>query len=203
MTPPTTTQDATPAQTQTFPSAPRSPLPAPGGSGALRPPVRAPVDQVGKRILSHIAHRFTPDAAAIARDIGAREEVVRDRLQAMRASGLLRGVDLRMDPAALGPSYEYLVSGVPSGDTDRAAIERLCHAPGVTRVFGLASSHSVAFTIRGPDAAAAQARGMELARSAGLAQVQAVMVVNTFHDKTGPEWGDVSPVNADAAGPVC
>jgi DNA-binding Lrp family transcriptional regulator len=164
---------------------------------------RAPVDQVGKRILAHIAQSFTPDASAIARDIGAREEVVRDRIAAMRESGLLRGIDLRVDPDVLGQRFEYLVSGVPTGTTDRAAISRLCTTPGVTRVFGLASSHSVAFTIRGNDPAQVQQRGLELARVAGLLHTQAVMIVSTFHDRTGLDWGERSPVDADAAGPVC
>lgn len=165
----------------------------------------APVDQVGKRILAHIAHRFVPDASAIARDIGAREDVVRDRLAAMRASGLLRGVDLRVDPGALGARYEFLVSGIPTGTTDRDAIATLCKEAGVTRVFGLASSHSVAFTVRGADPAATQARGLDLARQAGLTHTQAVMIVSTFHDRTGPDWAEAapSPVSADAAGPSC
>ena len=164
---------------------------------------RAPVDQVGKRILAHIAQSFAPDTSAIARDIGAREEVVRDRIAAMRASGLLRGIDLRVDPDVLGTRYEYLVSGVPTGTTDREAIARLCTQNGVTRVFGLASSHSVAFTLRGADAAQTQARGLELARAAGLLHTQAVMIVSTFHDRTGLDWGEASPVSADAAGPSC
>ncbi|MFO1533459.1 MAG: hypothetical protein ABR562_07170 [Thermoplasmatota archaeon] len=164
---------------------------------------RPPVDQVGKRILAHIARTFSPDTSAIARDIGAREEVVRQRIEAMQASGLLRGVDLRVDPDVLGQRFEFLVSGVPTGNTDRDAIGRLCTASGVTRVFGLASSHSVAFTVRGADPKETEARGLELARAASLVHTQAVMIVSTFHDRTGLDWGETSPVNADAAGPSC
>lgn len=163
---------------------------------------RARVDQVGKRILTHIARTFSPDTSAIARDIGAREEVVRARIAAMQESGLLRGVDLRVDPDILGQRYEYLVSGVPTGTTDREAIQRLCAAAGVTRVFGLASSHGVAFTVRGQDAKETEARGIALANSAGLSHTQAVLIVNTFHDRTGLDW-ESSPVSADAAGPNC
>jgi DNA-binding Lrp family transcriptional regulator len=147
---------------------------------------RAPIDRVAKRILDHIATNLDFEPAAIARSIGASEEVVRHRLQAMREQGVLRGVDLRVDPQASGgPQYEYLVSGVPTPETDRRAIDRLCGAGGVTRVFAMASAHSVAFTVRGSDPAQTQARAVELARSAGLQQVQAVMIVNTFRDRTG------------------
>jgi DNA-binding Lrp family transcriptional regulator len=166
-------------------------------------PPRIRVDQVGKRILSHISRAFTPDTSAIAKDIGAREEVVRDRIAAMQQSGLLRGVDLRVDPDVLGQQFEYLVSGVPTGITDKQAIQRLCESPGVTRVFGLASSHSVAFTLRGPDAKEVEKRGLQLADAAGLINAQAVMIVSTFHDRTGLDWGEASPVSADAAGPSC
>jgi len=160
------------------------------------------VDQVGKRILAHMARSFSPDTAAIAKGIGAREEVVRDRIEAMRASGLLRGVDLRVDPEVLGARYEYLVSGVPSAETDKAAIQRLCGEAGVTRVFGLASSHSVAFTVRGSAAAETEARGLAIAQAAGLLHTQAILIVTTFHDRSGPDW-EASPVSADRAGPSC
>ena len=145
----------------------------------------APIDRVAKRILGHIAANLEFEPAAIARSIGASEEVVRDRLQAMRSQGVLRGVDLRVAPQVAGTQFEYLVSGVPTPETDRRAIDRLCGEGGVTRVFAMASSHSVAFTVRGRDPSATQARAVELARGAGLQQVQAVLIVNTFRDQTG------------------
>ncbi|MCA1812041.1 MAG: Lrp/AsnC family transcriptional regulator [Halobacteriales archaeon] len=146
----------------------------------------APLDQIAKRILSSVATNFL-DAAAIARHIGASEEVVRHRLASLQEAGVLRGLHPRVDPAALGESYEVLVSGVPTAQTDRQAIDRLCGAAGVTRVFGMAARHSVAFTVRGSDPAAAQGRALELARGAGLVQAQATLIVNTFHDG-GTAW---------------
>jgi DNA-binding Lrp family transcriptional regulator len=147
----------------------------------MTPPARAPLDQIAKRILASVATNFL-DASAIARHIGASEEVVRHRLAAMQETGVLRGLQPRVDPAALGEGFEYLVSGVPTAQTDRQAIDRLCGAAGVTRVFGMASRHSVAFTVRGGDSAGTQGRALELAKGAGLVQAQAVLIVNTFHD---------------------
>jgi DNA-binding Lrp family transcriptional regulator len=128
------------------------------------------------------------DASAIARHIGASEEVVRHRIAAMQQAGVLRGINPRIDPAALGHRYEYLVSGVPTAQTNRQAIESLCSASDVTRVFGMASHHSVAFTVLGGEMAKTQDRALELARAAGLVQAQAVMIVNTFHDQSGFAW---------------
>ncbi|HUR63812.1 MAG TPA: Lrp/AsnC family transcriptional regulator [Candidatus Thermoplasmatota archaeon] len=156
---------------------------------ATPPSPRAPLDQVAKRILASIATPAALDVAAIAKRAGASEEVVRHRLAAMQEAGVLRGLHARVDPALLGETYEYLVSGVASAATDRPAIERLCSAPGVTRVFGMAARHSVAFTVRGASAQA-QDHGLGLARAAGLLQPQAVLIVNTFHDQSAPVWGE-------------
>lgn len=145
-------------------------------------PVRVPMDQVTKRILRRLASNVAVDMGAIAKEIGASEEVVRSRVGAMQDGGLLQGFNVRLAPDLLGHAYEYLVSGAPSEATDRQAIGRLCAAGGVTRVFGLASAHSVAFTVVGSDPAATQRRGLDLARQAGLVQPQAILIVNTFHD---------------------
>jgi DNA-binding Lrp family transcriptional regulator len=161
------------------------------------PASRVPLDQVAKRILASLATPAALDPAAIARSIGASESVVRQRLTAMQEAGVLRGLNPRIDPAALGEAYEYLVSGVPTAETDRPAIDRLCAAPGVTRVFGMASRHSVAFTVRGQASAQTQDRALGLARAAGLVQAQAVLIVNTFHDQNGAAWAeDLRSANA-------
>ncbi|HEX2065756.1 MAG TPA: Lrp/AsnC family transcriptional regulator [Candidatus Thermoplasmatota archaeon] len=156
----------------------------------------APLDQVSKRILGALTTPGALDAAAIASRVGASEAVVRQRLAALQEAGVLRGLAPRIDPAALGQAYEVLVSGVPTTGTDRPAIERLCAAAGVTRVFGMASRHSVAFTVRGDAPAQAQDRGLDLARAAGLVQAQAVLIVNTFHDQGAALWPEAGATPA-------
>ncbi|HJQ93028.1 MAG TPA: Lrp/AsnC family transcriptional regulator [Candidatus Thermoplasmatota archaeon] len=150
-----------------------------------KPASRVPMDQLSKRILRCLATNVAPDVGAIAKDVGANEDVVRHRLGTLQDCGVLRGFNVRLDHNLLGQSYEFLVSGVASQGTDKQAIGRLCSATEVTRVFGLASSRSVAFTVVGADPAATQARAMALAQEAGLVQPQAVLIVNTFHDGAG------------------
>lgn len=152
-------------------------------------PQRAPLDRIAKRILASISTNVV-DACAIGKLIGASEEVVRHRLAAMQEAGVLRGLHPRVDPALLGEAYECLVSGVPTDQTSRHAIDHLCSSAGVTRVFGMAAQHSLAFTVRGSDLATTQDRGLALARAAGLMQAQAVPIVNTFHDHGGMPWGE-------------
>ncbi|MHB8633655.1 MAG: Lrp/AsnC family transcriptional regulator [Thermoplasmatota archaeon] len=170
----------------------------PSSSDAKAP--RVPMDRVARQILSHLSRHPDFDATRIAQTIGAKEEVVRQRLGAMVQGGVLRGVHLDLNPDAIGMAYEFLLMGMPTSNTDRGAIDRLCGATGVTRVFGVASSHSVVFTVRGTDAAETQVRGLQLANEAGLAQARAIMIVNTFRDRPGPGWeGDSTP---DAPSPV-
>ena len=154
---------------------------------AATTPAKTParLDQIGRRILRSLADHVAVDTAAIARELGASEEVVRARLQAMREGGLVQGFRLRVDARQLGQSYEFLVTGVPSGRTDRGALSGLCADPQVTRAFGLASTHSVAFTVVGDDLAATRAHGLALAARAGLGQAQAALVVATFEDRAG------------------
>ncbi|MHB1261775.1 MAG: hypothetical protein ACYC2H_08670 [Thermoplasmatota archaeon] len=152
---------------------------------SAKPASRVPVDQLSKRILRCLAGNVAPDVGAIARDVGANEDVVRHRLGTLQDCGVLRGFNVRLDHSLLGQSFEFLVSGTASQGTDKQAIGRLCSTMDVTRVFGLASSRSLAFTVVGAEPAATQARAMALAQEAGLVQAQAVMIVNTFHDQAG------------------
>jgi DNA-binding Lrp family transcriptional regulator len=146
-------------------------------------PARIPMDQMTKRILSRLADNVCFDVASIAKEVGAAEEVVRHRLGVLQEGGVLQGFDVRYNHGLIGQAFEFLISGTPTEATDKAAIERLCTSADVTRVFGLASTHSVAFTVVGLNAAAAQARGLALAKEAGLTKPQAILIVNTFHDR--------------------
>lgn len=143
----------------------------------------ARLDQIGKRVLRSLADHVEVDVAAVAQELGASEQVVRDRLRSMRESGLVQGFTVRLDSRQLGESFEFLVTGAPTERTDKAALARLCADPQVTRAFGLASAHSVAFTVVGRDLAETRAHGMALAAKAGLRQPQVAMVLTTFHDR--------------------
>jgi len=156
-----------------------TPVPSP------KPTAHVPVDQISKRILRFLASNVALDVVAIARQVGANEEVVRHRLGTLQDGGVLQGLSVRIDSSRLGHSYEFLVSGAAGATTDRQAIDRLCATGDVTRVFGLASSRSLAFTVVGNDAAATQERALALARDAGLVQPQAVLIVTTFQDRAG------------------
>jgi|SRR5688572_10206230 len=142
-----------------------------------------PFDQVSRRILHHLASRADVDAQAVAQAVGVSEEVARSRLAAMAKAGLLGGVEVRLPADLAARTSEHLVSGIPGGATDRRAIERLCGAPGVTRVFGLAAPHSIAFTLQSGDAAEGRERALALAREAGLSQPTAVLVLSTLQDR--------------------
>ncbi|HET6399265.1 MAG TPA: Lrp/AsnC family transcriptional regulator [Candidatus Thermoplasmatota archaeon] len=157
------------------------------------PAGRPKLDQVSRRILAHLAAAVPLDAAAIGQAIGASEQVVAERLRRLVDGGVVAGPGIRVNPAALGEQYEVLVSGAPTAATDRDVISRLCRTPGVTRVFGLASSHALAFTVAGPDPAAAQAQAQELARSAGLADARSALIVSTFRDAPGLPLAGASP----------
>ncbi|HUR24848.1 MAG TPA: Lrp/AsnC family transcriptional regulator [Candidatus Thermoplasmatota archaeon] len=158
------------------------------------PQSRFPIDLIGKRILGRLSSNVSVDIQAIAKDIGASEEVVRERLGAMRTGGLLQGFEVRLDATLLDQTYEFLVSGAPSDGTDRQAIAMLCSTAGVTRVFALASAHGVAFTVVGTDPATTRTRGLALAEAAGLRQPQVILIVNTFRDQAGftPMQGPVA-----------
>lgn len=143
----------------------------------------ARLDQIGKRVLRSLSSHVEVDVAAVARDLGATEQVVRERLRSMKESGLVQGFTVRVDARQMGESFEFLVTGAPTERTDKAALAKLCADPQVTRAFGLASAHSVAFTVVGNDLAATRAHGMALAAQVGLRQPQAAMVVATFQDR--------------------
>lgn len=166
---------------------------------------RVAMDQLAKRILRRLSSHVLVDAGAVAKEVGATEEVVRQRVAAMREGGLLQGFEVRLDATRLGRQYEFLVSGAPTPGTDGQAIARLCTNGDVTRVFSLASAHSVAFTIVGKDAAATQRRAMALAEQAGLRQAQAVLVINTFQDRAATALADtlgVGPHAVDVEAPA-
>jgi DNA-binding Lrp family transcriptional regulator len=163
----------------------------------------APVDQISKRILRCLSSNVALDVGAIARAVGASEEVVRHRLAALQDGGVLRGIGVRIDSSLLGNSYEFLVSGAAGEATDKQAIGRLCSTTDVTRVFGLAAARSFAFTVVGHDPAATQARALALAQQAGLVQPQAVLIVKTFQDRAGSALPDALGLpDALAAEPV-
>lgn len=143
------------------------------------------IDQLGKRILRSLPEHAEVDCAAVAKDLDVAEAVVRARLRTMRDSGLLQGFRLRVDARQVGQSFEFLVTGTPGDRTDRAALDGLCMDPQVTRAFGLASAHSVAFTVVGRDLATTRAHALELAERAGLRQAQAILVISTFTDRAG------------------
>jgi len=164
-----------------------------------KPASRVPVDQLSKRILRCLAGNVAPDVSAIAKDVGANEDVVRHRLQSLQGSGVLRGFNVRLDHSLLGQSYEFLVSGVASQGTDKQAIGRLCSSAEVTRVFGVASSRSLMFTVVGAEPAATQARALALAQEAGLVQPQAILIVNTFHDGAASPLADAVAAEMVAA----
>lgn len=149
------------------------------------PKTPARLDLVGKRILRNLAEHVVVDTAALARDLGASEPAVRDRLRAMQEAGLVQGFQVRVDARQLGESFEFLVTGAPTERTDRAALTRLCADPQVTRVLGLASNHSIAFTVVGRELATTRSHGLALAEQAGLRQSQAAMVLTTFEDRAG------------------
>lgn len=163
------------------------------------PSKRVPMDQMGKRILRGLSSHVLVDVGAVAKEVGATEEVVRARLAAMREGGLLQGFEVRLDAARLERQYEFLVSGAPTPGTDGQALARLCASGDVTRVFSLASAHSVAFTLVGKDATATRRRAMELAEQAGLRQAQAVLVINTFQDRAAAAVADSLGIGPHAA----
>lgn len=166
------------------------------------PKTPARLDLVGKRILCSLAEHVVVDTAALARGLGASEPAVRERLHAMREAGLLQGFQVRLDARQLGETFEFLVTGAPTERTDRGALQRLCADPQVTRVLGLASSHSIAFTVVGRELAATRAHGLDLAAKAGLRQPQAAMVLTTFEDRAGsvpPSLGIAAPAREPAA----
>jgi DNA-binding Lrp family transcriptional regulator len=166
----------------------------------------ARLDQIGKRVLRSLSGHVEVDVAAVARELGATEQVVRERLRSMKESGLVQGFTVRIDARQMGETFEFLVTGAPTERTDKAALARLCADPQVTRAFGLASAHSVAFTVVGNDLAATRSHGMALAAQAGLRTPQAAMVVATFQDRasglasvlSGPDAVPATPAAAPA-----
>jgi DNA-binding Lrp family transcriptional regulator len=164
-----------------------------------KPASRVPMDQLSKRILRRLASNVALDVGGIAKDVGANEDVVRHRLATMQECGVLRGLNVRIDSTLLGHSYEFLVSGAAGEGTDKQAIGRLCSTTDVTRVFGLASARSLAFTVVGSDPTATQVRALALAQEAGLVQPQAVLIVNTFHDRAGSAMPDAAAADLVAA----
>ncbi|MEK6974827.1 MAG: Lrp/AsnC family transcriptional regulator [Candidatus Thermoplasmatota archaeon] len=143
------------------------------------------IDQVSKRILRSLPDHVAVDSATLAKELDIAEDVVRARLRTMREHGLVQGFRLRVDARQLGQSFEFLVTGTPGDRTDRDALDRLCTDPQVTRAFGLASAHSVAFTVVGRDLATTRAHALDLAGRVGLGQVQAILVIATFTDRAG------------------
>lgn len=143
------------------------------------------IDQVAKRILRSLADHADVDPCRLAQELGIAEDVVRARLRTMRESGLVQGFRLSVDARQLGQSFEFLVTGTPGDRTDRGALDGLCTDPQVTRAFGLAAAHSVAFTVVGQDLAGTRAHALGLAQRAGLREAQAVLVITTFTDRAG------------------
>jgi len=139
------------------------------------------LDLVTKRVLACLADDAF-DLARAANAAGCSEEVARTRLERLRETGVLKGMRLELDPAKLGRPHEVLVTGVPSGATDLAALRALCEADGVTRVFALASRTSIAFTMRGRDPVDLEERARAIARDAGLEHAGCTLVVNTLLD---------------------
>jgi DNA-binding Lrp family transcriptional regulator len=157
------------------------------------------IDQLAKRILRAMPDHAEVDCAALAKELGIAEDVVRSRLRTMRASGLVQGFRLRVDARQVGQSFEFLVTGTPGDRTDRGALDGLCTDPQVTRAFGLASAHSVAFTVVGQDLATTRAHALRLAERVGLQQAQAILVINTFTDRAGGFVPALLPGEATAA----
>lgn len=160
--------------------------------------MRSGLDQVTKRVLAVMARDGTADMDHVAREAGCTEEVARARLDRLRAHGVLRGVRLDLDPARLDRPHEVLVTGVPTADTDQAALQALCRGEGVTRVFTLASRASVAFTVRGQDPVDLEARALAMAVNAGLEHARSTLVVKTMLDDPLHGVQDVLPPMAAA-----
>lgn len=154
------------------------------------------LDVVSKRILTHLAQDATMELEEVAQHAGCTVEVARERIAAMKRSGVLRGVHVRLDAVRLGRPHEILVTGSPSSRTDREALRRLCDAPGVTRVFTLASRNSVAFTLCGRDMAEVEATAGRLAEEAGLEDPRFTLIVNTLMDDQVHGISDMLPARA-------
>jgi len=153
------------------------------------------LDVVSRRILLHFAQDATLDLEQVAARAGCTLEVARQRIDAMRRSGILQGVHLRLDSSRLGRPHEILVTGSPSVRTDREALRSLCDAKGVTRVFTLASRNSVAFTLCGRDLGDVEAAARHLAEAAGLEDARFTLIVNTLMDDQVHGLSDVLPAD--------
>lgn len=139
------------------------------------------LDRMDKRILANVADCLDVDEEKLAETLGCRLEVARDRLRRLRDQGIIEGFRPNVDRGQL-PLHEFLVVGSPSERTDRALLQELAHEPGVSRVFSMAASTSIAFTVHGDDLDGLRDRAHGLAADAGLTNVQAILVVKTFHE---------------------
>lgn len=151
------------------------------------------LDALSRRLLGLMAQDAAPDLDSLARDAGCSVDVARARLERLRASGVLRGLQVRVDPSLLGRPHEMLVTGSPSVRTDQGALRRLCEARGVTRVFTLASRSSVAFTLCGQDLSSVEEEARRLALDAGLEEARFTLIVNTLMDDQVHGVRDVLP----------
>ncbi len=139
------------------------------------------IDALSKRILANLNDTHI-DVNNLAERAGCTPEVAEARLERLRASGVLRGVQARVDRAQIGRPHEIMVTGAPSSATDAEALQALCKAQGVTRVWTMASRNSVAFTVVGQNMDDVKARAAAIAQEAGLQDARSTLIVNTLLD---------------------
>jgi DNA-binding Lrp family transcriptional regulator len=151
------------------------------------------LDVLSRRLLSELRGQPAFDVAALAQRAGCTPAVAEARLAKMRDLGVLRGVGIQLDQGKLGRPHEVLVTGSPSARTDQSALQALCRAAGVTRVFTLASRSSVAFTMCGTDLQDVERKAKSLAAAAGLEEARFTLIVNTLMDDPAHGVADVLP----------
>lgn len=135
------------------------------------------IDMMSKKILQQIGIDAGYDVQKIADAVGCNPAVVEDRVAKLLEDGVVKHFRANIDLSILSTFHEALVVGVPTHETDPAALRRLAKEEDVTRVFTMAAQASIAFHVRGTDPNKLEARAAELAQAAGLAAHRTTLVV--------------------------
>lgn len=115
---------------------------------AARPrPVQRP-DGLDLRLLTLLQQDPRASLRALARQAGVAPGTVAERLDRLRSQGVIRGVILDIDPAALGFSLEVLLGVSVAGDTSLGAlVQTLLDVPWVREVHAVAGRWDLVVTL--------------------------------------------------------
>ncbi len=155
--------------------------------GCLRDPSqhgagRVKLDAATRRVLTALVQDPDADLACLAASAEVSPDVARERLDRLKRTGVYLGRKVSIDAGNVGFPYEALALAQPTEKTSRDALECLAASPRVTRMFTLASEHSICFTILGKSTTDVQARALSLAEQAGLRNLSITMLVETLAD---------------------